>query len=730
MVRFLEREGYDVTYCTNLDTHERPDLLLSHRVFLSVGHDEYWSWEMRDHVESARDQGVHLGFFSADSALWQVRFESSPATGDPNRTLVCYKDYSDPLSAGSDRHLTTRRWRDPPVNRPEDSMMGVMTGMLSADDNMVIHNENHWVCCGTRLANGDQVQGLVGYEADALFSTYGAPAGIQIIASSPVSFPERRIDGADGLSRVTLYRVPSGANVFATGTIRWSLGLDDYNSNPAVGPALYAPLLDWRVQQMTRNVLGRFLRGLWMTNGLVHAVVRHGNTIYVGGSFTQVGPLTGGGLARNNIAAFDAATGAPTSWDPGTNAAVYALAVSGNTVYAGGAFTTAGGQARGHIAALDATTGVVTPWDPSANDVVTALAVSGNVVYVGGDFRDTPGSSTSIGGRERNYIAALDIATGTATPWDPNANDIVYALAVAKNTDYAGGDFTRIGGQTRNYIAAVDVTAGTATAWNPSANSYVFALSMSGSRIYVGGIFTNIGGQARNRIAALDAESGAVAAWNPNANSFVYALSANGNRVYAGGIFTSIGGQPRERIAALDAATGLASPWDPGTDGAVNALAVDPAGDTVYAGGAFSRFDGLQPQNHLAVMCAADMDHDGANDSQDCAPEDPATWSTPGEVGTVLVSKSGGSALLQWLPPVSPGGTAPQYDTIRSVVSDFELGSSTCVESGDSSDLTASDPTVPPAAYYYLIRARNTCGIGTLGSMSSGALRVAAPCPP
>src|SRR5436309_1962385 len=68
-VRFLEREGYDVSYTTDVDTHERPiagDGSPAHRIFLSVGHDEYWSWAMREHVESARDRGVHLAFLGAD----------------------------------------------------------------------------------------------------------------------------------------------------------------------------------------------------------------------------------------------------------------------------------------------------------------------------------------------------------------------------------------------------------------------------------------------------------------------------------------------------------------------------------------------------------------------------------------------------------------------------------------------------------------------------------------
>ncbi len=95
MVRFLEREGYDVTYSTNLDTHAHPELIQNHRAFLSTGHDEYWLWEMRDNVEAARNAGVNLGFFGSNAAYWQIRLEASGL--EPNRTVVCYK-YAQPES--------------------------------------------------------------------------------------------------------------------------------------------------------------------------------------------------------------------------------------------------------------------------------------------------------------------------------------------------------------------------------------------------------------------------------------------------------------------------------------------------------------------------------------------------------------------------------------------------------------------------------------------------------
>ncbi|HVP37921.1 MAG TPA: N,N-dimethylformamidase beta subunit family domain-containing protein [Candidatus Saccharimonadales bacterium] len=261
MVRFLEREGYDVTYCTDVDTHESAGLLESHRGFLSVGHDEYWSWEMRQHVEAARDAGVCLGFFSANTCYWQIRFEPSVATGDPDRTIVCYKSLADPYASDPQRsYLTTVQWRQAPVNRPEDSMIGVMYQFWGTHDlansDIVIAEASSWVCAGTGLHDGDHLPPLVGYEADASWPT--APAGVHVVGHSPVPAGARSQDPAGpSFSDMVWYRAPSGAIVFATGTIKWSWGLDDYNALASVGPVLRTSRLSAAAQQITRNVLWR-----------------------------------------------------------------------------------------------------------------------------------------------------------------------------------------------------------------------------------------------------------------------------------------------------------------------------------------------------------------------------------------------------------------------------------------------------------------------------------------
>ena len=137
---------------------------------------------------------------------------------------------------------------------------------------------------------------------------------------------------------------------------------------------------------------------------------------------------------------------------------------------------------------------------PTANYTVRAIVPDGaGGVYIGGNFTLlTPASGPAV---TRKRIARIN-ANGSIHAWNPNASDIVFALAVNGSTVYAGGYFTTIGGQTRNCIAALDATTGLAMAWNPIADNSVLALAVSGSTIYAGGDFATIGGAARAQFAA------------------------------------------------------------------------------------------------------------------------------------------------------------------------------------------------------------------------------------
>src|SRR5262245_16753611 len=261
-VRFLEREGYDVTYVTDVDTHERPSLLLRHRVALSVGHDEYWSWPMRKHFEAARDRGVHLAFLGADAGYWQIRFEPD-ARGDADRTIVAFKEAAgaeDPLAIDGDprnNRQVTGRWRDRPTSRPEDRLVGVMYAADPVDGDMVVADASHWAFAGTGLRKGDRLAGLLGYEVDAMSGD--PPAGIQRLMHSPfVEIGHEGVESRSGAAAkaadATIYAAPSGAIVFATGSMQWNWGLDGYNA-----PGWHPDRVSGAARQITRNVLMHML---------------------------------------------------------------------------------------------------------------------------------------------------------------------------------------------------------------------------------------------------------------------------------------------------------------------------------------------------------------------------------------------------------------------------------------------------------------------------------------
>ncbi len=239
-VRWLERQGYDATYVTDIDTHENPNLLLSHKVFLVVGHDEYWSWDMRNNVTQARDAGVNLGFLGANICVWQIRFAPS-SNGGTDRTIIGYKDLAsmDPVT---DPRFVTTRWRN--IN-PEGNLIGVQYNDFSAPtvSDMVVTNASHWLFSGTGASNGTIFPNVVGYETDSLYS----PAGATGLAHSPFPRTDPKV-----FADMSVYTAPSGAIVFATGTIEWSLGLDDFPPSQGAVPG---------VQQVTANFLSRALQG-------------------------------------------------------------------------------------------------------------------------------------------------------------------------------------------------------------------------------------------------------------------------------------------------------------------------------------------------------------------------------------------------------------------------------------------------------------------------------------
>ena len=257
-IHWLEKSGYDVSYTTNVDTHERPGDLLAHRAFVSVGHDEYWSKAMFDAAEAARDAGVNLAFFGANDVYWQVRMEPSSG-GTPNRVMVVYKNTPnnsyDTVDPVGDPSLRTVRFQDPPVNRPSQSLLGL--SFLGSTErstknsaHTVVHSDN-WVYAGTGFTDGSTVPGIVGYEADKYSCMYAPPVYRTYTILSSSRFVDG--DGYADYSNASLYQAPSGAWVFASGTMSWPWALD--RDTPAPDQGLPGGWVDPRLQKATSNIL-------------------------------------------------------------------------------------------------------------------------------------------------------------------------------------------------------------------------------------------------------------------------------------------------------------------------------------------------------------------------------------------------------------------------------------------------------------------------------------------
>jgi hypothetical protein len=268
MVRWLEMQGYDVTYTTNLETHRSGEAdahneLLDHRIFLVVGHDEYWTQEVRDAITAARDAGVHIGFFSANTGYWRVRLEPDPVTGEPDRVIAIYKttESGPPDPTGH----PTGTWRDPEgVNNPENELQGVQyigdntllafPLRITADrvvDPIYRNTGLQDMPPGSYINVGDRT---LGWEWDGVVDNGQMPEGLVILAESPV-FGELLLDSGRVYGTVqpitvhtTRYTAPSGAIVFASGTIQWSWGLGAHGAEQIVEP-------DRFIQQITYNLL-------------------------------------------------------------------------------------------------------------------------------------------------------------------------------------------------------------------------------------------------------------------------------------------------------------------------------------------------------------------------------------------------------------------------------------------------------------------------------------------
>ena len=242
---WLESIGADVSYISNLDTHRDAATLLRAKGLLSVGHDEYWSIEMFEHVRAAVASGVSAAFLSGNAICGRIAFD------ERTRAFERVGVFGPPGGMNELKGITALRHDRPYANE----LMGAhSTGPVTGGADWICSLPDHWLFAGTGMKAGDGIPGLVGWE------WHGDPApigGLQIVATGPTQSAPGKPNG--GTYTATIYETPKRNIVFNASTIWWSDGLSEPPGY--VRPSVYTtpPGPDPRVQQITRNILRRIV---------------------------------------------------------------------------------------------------------------------------------------------------------------------------------------------------------------------------------------------------------------------------------------------------------------------------------------------------------------------------------------------------------------------------------------------------------------------------------------
>ena len=484
-VRWLEANGYDVSYFSEVDSDRSGALIKNHKVFLSVGHDEYWSGNQRANVEAARSAGVNLAFFSGNEIFWKTRWESSIAGPSTTyRTLVCYKETQDEeILDPLDPPTWTGTWRDPGFGQPTDG--GRPENGLSGTIFMVNGPRNDSIKVpasfsklrfwrNTSVANlspgATKVMpaGTLGYEWDEDLDNGSRPAGEIDMSSATYNVsPDLLLDEGTSFGNgsathsLTLYRAPSGALVFGAGTIQWSWGLDANHDNAGTP-------VDHDMQQATVNLFADMgVQPATLQTGLVATskstdttpptasitAPANGSSTSVGNAVTVSGAATdtGGGVvagvevSTDNGATWHRATGTSSwryTWTP-NNAGTATLLARATDDSAN-----IGAPSSGVSVTVGGRTCPCTIWPASAVPQNPNESDSSSV-ELGLKFRaDTAGSITGI----RFYKSSQNTGTHVAHLWTSSGQLLASAT-------FSGE--TSSGWQQVNFASPVSVSANT-----------------------------------------------------------------------------------------------------------------------------------------------------------------------------------------------------------------------------------------------------------------------------
>ncbi|WP_374828237.1 N,N-dimethylformamidase beta subunit family domain-containing protein, partial [Mycoplana dimorpha] len=523
---WLEQNGYDVSYMAGVDADRYGNLLLNHKMYLDVGHDEYWSGQQRANVEAARDAGVNLQFWSGNEVYWRTRWGNSISSdATAYRSMISYKETWSPGASIDPSNEWTGTFRDPRLSppaigggNPENSLTGQLFMVDDVGNNLqsiTVPYEDadlrFWR--NTSVANlkpgqtATLTKNYLGYEWDEAPDNGFDPAGLVKLSSTTVPVSSYLLDygntTGNGVAthNLTLYRAPSGALVFGAGTVYWSWGLSNNHD-------LQATPSDPRVQQAMVNLLADMgIQPGTLQSGLVPATastdrtaptstisvpstVNSGDTITITGTAADLGGgvIAGVEVSTDNGASWHPATGDATwayTWSPQV-AGTYTIrsravddSINLETPSAGRTVTVSGPT---YVSLFP---GTATPATVNTNDSAAvelgvkfqtsaAGTVSGIRFYKGS--QDTGTHTGSLWSSTGTRLATLTFTNETASGWQTAYFSGPVTLTPGET--YTASYHTNVGrySSTTNYFTS-NVTSGPLTA--PASGNGVYAYGSS-----------------------------------------------------------------------------------------------------------------------------------------------------------------------------------------------------------------------------------------------------------
>jgi len=464
MVRWLEANGYDVSYFTGVDADRNGALITNHKIFMTNGHDEYWSGAQRANAEAARNAGVNLALFSGNAIFWKTRWENSiDASGAAYRTLVCYKETHDYPNNPDPTDIWTGTWRDPrgtpPADggRPENALSGTFFRIngpfvdkikVPAEDGKMRFWRNTDIATQSAGQIATLADGTLGFEVDVDDDNGFRPAGLFGVSSSPISTSTLyAVDSGFGstfgappigttpTNRLTLYRHSNGALVFSTGSYQWSWGLDANHDRSDLGS-----VTDVRMQQATVNLFadmgvqpGSLQAGLVraaastdttppssaITAPAAGANVTPGSTVTISGSAADTGGVVGG---------VEVSVDGGTTWHPATGRSSWSY----NWTPSGAGTVTLKSRAVDDSGNLEAAGGGVSV---TIGSPLQSIAVSpANPLIAGGATQQFTATGTYVNGTTQNITDQVNWASTTLAVATINASGLATGVSTGTST--------------------------------------------------------------------------------------------------------------------------------------------------------------------------------------------------------------------------------------------------------------------------------------------------------